>query len=76
VPNTPCGWDKKQSKDSPSLSCVNTQAVVATGKFSVIFTDANGQPFQVNQNAEGGMERVAAASVFMGTEPAGGLIGF
>jgi hypothetical protein len=73
VPNQVCGFDKKQAKNSPTLSCVNTQAVVATGKFSVIFTDAQGQPFTVFPKADGQMERVAAASVFEGTEPAGGF---
>ncbi|KAF6264580.1 hypothetical protein COO60DRAFT_1483020, partial [Scenedesmus sp. NREL 46B-D3] len=71
VPNQPCGWDKKNSKDSPSLSCVNTQSVVATGKYSVIYTDANGQPWTIGQGNDGKLGKVAAASVFMGTEPAG-----
>lgn len=69
VPNTPCGFDKKASKDSPSLSCVNSQSVVATGKFSVIFTDGEGKPWTIGEK-DGKLGKVHAASVFMGTEPA------
>jgi hypothetical protein len=72
VPNTPCGWDKKNSKDSPSLSCVDTQSVVATGKYSIIYTDENGKPWTIGEK-DGKYDKVHAASVFMGTEPAGGF---
>jgi hypothetical protein len=74
VPNTPCGWDKKNSKDSPSLSCVDTQSVVATGKYSVIYTDSDGKPWTIGEK-DGKYGKVHAASVFMGTEPAGGFVG-